>query len=64
MRSATAPVQVNGTNVWRKAVLALCASLVGVALAYVVGVALAYVASPPKANATDPVFGFHRMTGW
>ena len=56
MRSATAPVQVNGANVWRKAVLALCASLVGVALAY--------VASPPKAIATDPVFGFHRMTGW
>jgi len=56
MRSATAPVQVNGTNVWRKAVLALCASLAGVALAY--------VASPPKAIATDPVFGFHRMTGW
>ena len=56
MRSATAPVPVNGTNVWRKAVLALCAS--------VVGVALAYVASPPKAIATDPVFGFHRMTGW
>ena len=56
MKSATASVQVNGTNVWRKAVLALCASLVGVALAY--------VASPPKATATDPVFGFHRMTGW
>jgi len=28
------------------------------------GVALAYVASPPKAIATDPVFGFHRITGW
>jgi hypothetical protein len=56
MRSATVPVQVNGTNVWRKAVLALCAGLVGVALAY--------VASPPRAIATDPVFGFYRMTGW
>ena len=56
MRPATAPMQVNGANLWRKAVLALCASLVGVALAY--------LASPPKAIATDPVFGFHRMTGW
>ena len=56
MRSATLPVQVNGTKFWRKAVLAVCAGLVGVALAY--------VASPPKATATDPVFGFYRMTGW
>jgi hypothetical protein len=56
MRSAALPVQVNGTSVRRKAVLALCASLVGVALAY--------IASPPKATATDPVFGFYRMTGW
>ena len=44
MRSATAPVQVNGTNVWRKVVLALCASLVGVALAY--------TASPPGTSIT------------
>ena len=58
MRSATEPVQVNGTNVWRKAVLALCASLVGVALAY--------IASPPGTSITAPpsVFGVHRVTGW
>ena len=56
MRSATLPVRVNRTNVWRKAPLALCASLLGFALAY--------VASSPKATATEPVFGFYRMTGW
>jgi hypothetical protein len=58
MRSATILVQVNGSNVWRKAVLALCASLVGVALAF--------IASPPGTSITDPpsVFGVHRVTGW
>ena len=58
MRPATAPMQVNGANLWRKAVLALCASLVGVALAY--------TASPPGTGIADPpsVFGVHRVTGW
>jgi hypothetical protein len=54
MRSATTPVLANGTELWRKAILALCAGLVGVALAY--------VGSPPGSVAIDPVFGFYRMS--
>jgi hypothetical protein len=48
------PVLANGTKLWRKAILALCAGLVGVALAY--------VGSPPKPVALEPGFGFYRMS--
>ncbi len=58
MKSATTATGSISISARRKALLALCASLVGVALAY--------TASPPKTTTIDhsPGSAFHRMIGW
>jgi hypothetical protein len=58
MKAATTATGSIAIGAWRKALLAVCASLAGVALAY--------TASPPKTVTIDHSFGsaFHRMIGW